>query len=132
MDGFCEVGDSEVLGELKIRDGAGHFEDAVVYARGQALLLHGAHQQALGVGVQLAMGADLARGHLRVGVDFFAVPLEALALAFVLGSIGGSLRSRNFPLNRRIHVPARDEGGTVANTVANSIATTGLNGLISA
>jgi hypothetical protein len=74
------------------------------------------------------MGADLARSHLRVGVDLFAVPLEALVLAFVLGSIGGSLRSRNFPFNRRIHAPARDEGGAVAN----SIATTGLNGLISA
>jgi hypothetical protein len=128
LDGFCEVGDSEVLGELKIRDGAGHFEDAVVYACGQALLLHGALQQPLGVGVQLATGADLARGHLRVGIDSFAGPLEALALAFARGSIPESLRSRNFPFNTRIHASARDEGATVADTVP----TTGLNGLISA
>ena len=63
---------AEVLGAFKVGDGAGHFEDAVVGAGGEALLLHGALEQALGVGAQLAVGADLAGGHLRVGVDFLA------------------------------------------------------------
>ena len=126
MDGFCEVGDSDVLGALKVRDGAGHFEDSVVHACGQSLLLHGALQQPLGVGVQLAMSADLARGHLRVGVNLFASPLEALAITRV--GIAGSQRTRNFPFNTRIHASVRDEVGTVADTVA----TTRLNGLISA
>ncbi len=72
LDGFGEVGDGEVLGAFEIGDGAGDFEDAIVGAGGEALLLHGALEQPLGVGAELAVGANLARGHLRVGVDFFA------------------------------------------------------------
>jgi hypothetical protein len=37
-------------GAFKVGDGAGHFENAVVGAGGEALLLHGALEQALGVG----------------------------------------------------------------------------------
>ena len=61
---------------FKIRDGSGHLENAIVGASGEALLLHGALQQTFGVGAQLAVGANLAGGHLRVGVDFFAWHLE--------------------------------------------------------
>ena len=56
---------------FKIGDGARDFKNAIVGAGGQALLLHGALEQPLGVGAQLAVGANLARSHLRVGVDFF-------------------------------------------------------------
>ncbi len=58
---------------FQIGDGARHFQNAVVGARGEALLLHGALQQALGVGAEFAVGANLPGVHLRVGVDFFAV-----------------------------------------------------------
>ena len=40
-------------------------------AGGEALLLHGALEQALGVGGELAVGADLLGVHLRVGEDGF-------------------------------------------------------------
>ena len=60
------------VGAGEIGDGARHLEDAVVRAGGEALLLHGALEEAFGVGAELAMGADLAGGHLRVGADFLA------------------------------------------------------------
>ena len=50
----------------EVGDGAGDLEDAVVGAGGEALLLHGALEQALGVGGELAEGADLLGGHLRI------------------------------------------------------------------
>ena len=59
-------------------------------AGGQALLLHGALQQALGVGAQFAVGANLAGGHLRVGVDFLADFLNRCALAFAGGQHAGA------------------------------------------
>lgn len=60
-------------------------EDAVVRPRGEALLLHGLLQKPLGIGAELAMGANLARRHLRVGVDFLAGLFEALPLVFAGG-----------------------------------------------
>ena len=85
LDGFGQMGDGQVLGALEIRDGAGHFEDAVMGARGEALLLHGALKQAFGVGAEFAMGTNLARGHLRVGINFLAGFSEALPLVFAGG-----------------------------------------------
>ena len=64
---------------FEVRDGAGYFKDAVVGAGGEALLLHGPLEKPFGVGAQLAVGANLAGGHLGVGVDFFAGLPEALA-----------------------------------------------------
>ena len=52
LDGFGEMRHREVLCAFEIGDGARHFEDAVVGARRESLLLHGAFQQALGVGTQ--------------------------------------------------------------------------------
>ncbi len=49
-------------------------------AGAQPLLDHGALQQVLGVGAQLAVLADLARAHLRVGVDSLLAGVEALQL----------------------------------------------------
>ena len=71
----------QMLGAFQIRDCPRYLENAVVGARGQALLLHGPLQEVLGLGAQLTMGANLARGHLRVGVYLLAGFPEALALA---------------------------------------------------
>jgi len=57
---LCQVGDGQVLGTFEIGNGPSDLENAVVGARGQALLLHGALQQALGVLAQFAVGANLA------------------------------------------------------------------------
>jgi hypothetical protein len=44
LDGLGQMRNGQVLGSFEIRDGAGYFEDAVMSAGGQALLLHGALQ----------------------------------------------------------------------------------------
>src|ERR1700679_4176156 len=85
LDGFREVRDGEISGAFKVGDGAGDLEDAVVSAGGKTLLLHGALEESLGVGRELAVGANLAGGHLRIGVDFFAVLAESGALALARG-----------------------------------------------
>ncbi len=69
LDGLGEVGDGKMFRAFQVGDGAGNFEDAVVGAGGEALLLHGAFEQAFGVGAEFAVGADLAGGHLGVGED---------------------------------------------------------------
>src|SRR5271157_4212790 len=82
LDGLGEVGYGEVLDAFEVGDGTRDFEDAVVGAGGESLLLHGALEEALGVGAQLAVGANLAGGHLRVGVDLLAEFSKSLPLAF--------------------------------------------------
>ena len=42
LDGFGQVRHGQALGAFKVGDGAGNLEDAVVGARGESLLLHGA------------------------------------------------------------------------------------------
>ena len=69
LNGLGEVGDGDGGGAFEVGDGAGYLEDAVVGAGGEALLLHGALEQAFGVGGELAEGADLLGGHLGVGED---------------------------------------------------------------
>jgi hypothetical protein len=69
LDGFGDVGNGDGGSGFEVGDGAGDFEDAVVGAGAEALLLHGALEQALGVGGELAEGADLLGGHLGVGED---------------------------------------------------------------
>ena len=85
MDGFCEVGDGEVFCAFEVGDGAGDFEDAIVGARGETLLLHGTLEKALGIGAELAVGANLAGSHLRVGIDFFTGFAEAHTLLLACG-----------------------------------------------
>ena len=53
-------------------------EDAGVGAGGEVLGLHLGGEEALGAGGELAVGLDLAGGHVRVGGGFGA--LEALGL----------------------------------------------------
>src|SRR5438445_3823544 len=56
---------------IKIGDGPRDLQDAVVGTGAQTLLLHSAFQHALAVRAQIAIGAYLARAHLRVRIDAF-------------------------------------------------------------
>lgn len=94
LDGFSEVRDGQVLGTFEVGNGAGNFEDAIVGAGGKALLLHGAFEQALGVGAEFAVDANLPRVHLGIRVDFLASLVKALALAFAGGHDAGANLSR--------------------------------------
>ena len=85
LDGFGKMGHGQVLSAFEVRNCASNFEDAVVSPRGEALLLHGPLQEPLGIGAELAMGANLARCHLRVGVDFFTGLFEASPLVLAGG-----------------------------------------------
>src|ERR1019366_10569068 len=90
LDGFGNVADGDVGLGGEVGDGAGDFEDAIMGAGGEALLLHGALQQALGVGGELAEGADLLGVHLRVGEDGLGVGAgSALAADGVAAGRGG-------------------------------------------
>src|SRR5215470_3634604 len=80
LDGFRDVFALKVGIPFQIGNGAGDFQDAVVGAGAQALLLHGSLQQALAVGVQLTVCSDLARAHLGVCVDFLSGAGEAVEL----------------------------------------------------
>jgi hypothetical protein len=94
LNGFREVGDGERCGAFEICDGARNFENAVVSACGQPLLLHGALEETFGIGAEFAMCANLAGGHLRVGVD----------------SISGFCKSRALPFSSS-HDPRANFGG---------------------
>src|ERR1035438_6866274 len=96
LNGLGQVSHGQMLGALQIRDGPRNFEDAVVGAGGQALLLHGPLQQALGIGAQFAVGANLARSHLRVSENLFAGLFEALPLPFASGHHPVANLSRSF------------------------------------
>jgi hypothetical protein len=54
---------------IEIGNGACQLQNAIVRTRAKALLLHGALQQSLAVAGEFAVGADLARTHLRIGVN---------------------------------------------------------------
>jgi hypothetical protein len=69
LDGFSKVLDGDVRGAFQVGNSAGDFQDAVMSAGGEPLLLHGALQQALGVGGKLAESANLLGGHLRIRED---------------------------------------------------------------
>src|ERR1700687_646657 len=80
LDGFGDVFGFKIGRFFQIGNGAGYFQDAVVGAGAQALLGHGAFEQALAVGGKFAEGADVAGGHLSVAVEFFAGSRETLQL----------------------------------------------------
>ena len=85
LDGLGKVGHGQALRSVEVGDSPRHLEDAVVGAGGESLLLHGTLEQPLGVGAELAVGADLTRGHLRIRVDLLAILAEAFALALARG-----------------------------------------------
>ena len=59
---------------VKIRDGAGDFEDAVVTAGGKAESIYGVFQQRLGIGFQLAVFPDMTWLHVSVAEYFLFRP----------------------------------------------------------
>src|SRR5262249_4084398 len=54
LDRLSDVLAFDLLGCVKVGDGAGQFQDAIMGAGAETLLLHGALQHALAVGSQLA------------------------------------------------------------------------------
>ena len=80
MDGFGDVFGFQVCRLFEVGDGTGYFQDSVVSAGAQALLGHGAFEQAFAVEGEFAEGADVSGGHLGVAVEFFAESRETLQL----------------------------------------------------
>jgi hypothetical protein len=78
-DGLADVLGEQFVRAFEVGDGATDFKYPVVGARGEALPRHGLLQQLLARGVEAAVAADEARGHLRVGED--AASTEAFVLA---------------------------------------------------
>src|SRR5580658_4547667 len=69
---FGNVFRLEARGVFEVGDGAGYFQDAVVGAGAEALLGHGAFEQAFAVSGEFAVDADVAGVHLRVAVKLLA------------------------------------------------------------
>src|SRR6185312_16802734 len=65
---------------VQVGNRARDFKDAVVGAGAQALLLHGPLQQALAVAGEFAIGANLARSHLRIAENPLCSGSEAVEL----------------------------------------------------
>ncbi len=68
----------DLFAGLQVRDGAGHFQDPVVGAGGKAELVHGLFHERLAVVADLAVLPDMARLHVRIGID--TVAFEAFEL----------------------------------------------------
>src|SRR5437660_1417701 len=81
LDRFRDVLGLDVGSAFQVSNRPRNLQDAVVGARAQALLLHGALQQALAIGGEVAVGADLFWRHLRVAIDFFSGGGKAVELA---------------------------------------------------
>lgn len=78
LDRFSDMMRSDCFISFNIRDRPCYFEDAVIRAGRQAQPVHGRLHQVRARLVDLAVLADMARLHLRVGID--AVVFEALVL----------------------------------------------------
>jgi len=85
LDRFRNVLGLQVGSVFEICHRAGYFQDAVVGTGAQALLGHGAFQQAFAVGGEFAVRADVAGRHLGIAVKFFAGGGKALQL-FLAGA----------------------------------------------
>jgi len=57
---------------LQVGDGSCDFQNTIVCAGTESLLLHGSFQHALAIGTQIAIGANLPGAHLSVTVDPFS------------------------------------------------------------
>src|ERR1700687_4610379 len=62
LDRLGDVGGAEVWGAFEVGQGAGHLEDAVEGARGEAEALEGLVEKALAGGVEAAVAAQGVRG----------------------------------------------------------------------
>lgn len=69
MDRFSQMRNAQVFDSIKVSDGPGDLKDSIMRASGEALLLHRSLEESFGVGIEFAVGADLAGGHLGVGED---------------------------------------------------------------
>src|SRR5438045_1716954 len=69
LDGLGDVFGLDLRRAFEVGDRPRYFEDAVVRARRESLLAHGALQQVLAIGRQVAVDADLARAHLRIRIN---------------------------------------------------------------
>src|SRR5579859_2720026 len=89
---FGDVSGTDVFSGVKVGDGARDFQNTVVGAGAQAQARHGAFKQALAVGGNIAIFADLPRAHLRVRINFLALIPFQLAVArlhHTLANLGG-------------------------------------------
>src|SRR5437868_4008225 len=80
LDGLGDMLTLDLRNTFEVSDRTSHLEDAVMGARAEPLLLHGALQQALAIGRKLAEGADLLAAHLRVAIDTLTRGGEAIEL----------------------------------------------------
>src|ERR1041385_4459495 len=78
LDGFGDVLALYLGGAFQVCNRARYFQDAVVSACAESLLVDGALQHPLAVGRELAVSTDLRRGHLRVRIQLLT--LESLQL----------------------------------------------------
>src|SRR5208282_1893628 len=82
----------ELRNRVKVCDGAGDFQDAVVGAGAEALMGHGAFQQAFAIGGEFAEFANELGRHLRVAIELLASSRKARQLNVT--------RSNHTPENR--------------------------------
>ena len=79
LDRFGDMGGFDDLGAGQVGDGAGHLDDAVMGAHGEAEVLIGLPEQAAGFACERAVFLQVAAAHLGVGEDaqfFKALLLE--------------------------------------------------------
>ena len=104
-------GRARCLRTRQVGNRARDLQDAVVGAGAQPLLHHGALQQVLGVGAQLAILADLARAHLGVGVN--ALPCQRRSgCSCTLAGVDHALANVGRALRNRRRCAARDSSPT--------------------
>ncbi len=104
VDGFGKVADLDVVRAFQVGDGAGHAQDAVVSAGGQAQVFHGRLEQTLAFLIQSAMTAELFAGH--AAIEALAVVAESLLLrlagAVDLGAHASHWSGCPAPLRKRL------------------------------
>src|SRR5437870_3518413 len=81
LDSFGQMLRFQVFGAFKISDRSSHFQDAVVAAGGKAKFGDGVFQDLFALGSQDAVFANVARAHLRVGVNVFIEEAAELRVA---------------------------------------------------
>src|SRR5208282_4194630 len=81
LNGFGDVRCADGVGGVEVGNRERHFQDTVVGAGAEAQARHGALQQALAVGGDVAILADLPRAHLGIAINLFPREAAQLALA---------------------------------------------------
>jgi hypothetical protein len=86
------VGGLDIFGAGKIGDGAADFKDAAVGAGAQAQFVDGGFKKFLRVLIHGAIALDIARAHLRVGVDGPFLKPSKLDVARVIDALANRFR----------------------------------------